>query len=673
MSEIVFSFDIFDTTLVRVWAKPADLFWELAQQLRSENLITLPPEKWMQLRIEAEASRRERNESKEVTHDEIYEEIAINCRWSLAERKRAMQIEIELESQSIRPVPEIKQKIQALRRDRSRIIYLSDMYLPPEVIRNLLQMHGLWESDDGLYISSAWGEMKYNGLLYRRCFEKENIQAAQLQHIGDNFHSDVVVARSLGIKAEHFTKTQPNRYEKLMQEADYLPVKLRSLLAGVSRLTRLRSREESDEKKVIWDTAASVIAPVLFGFGYWCLLEAQRRQIERLYFIARDGQVLVKIAEIICRKWKINVECRYLYGSRQAYHLPAIKQIGDEELDWIFDPTQFLSVESVCERVSLQTALVERELASFAFDPSSWSRNLSGEERARLRRCFQESNINNLILENAGKHRSQAFAYLQQEGLTDGKTWGIVDIGWNGRLQRSLCRLLKLEGAYPKGGSKGFYFSLAGRSRAFAGDELIAYFTDPDKPAERDRLCYYRGVLEVFVMADHGGTLGFHNENARYAPILRERLNKSAIDWGVRVQQEAIREFSEELTDCLKPEDCQTDYFLAVTETLLEEFIERPDQLESDVFGSICIYEDQAENVSYELAPVYRLNDCFNLLTYKRNIHHSVWLPATIMRSGRLVKVLLSRDSMDAVDGIRWRIGAVKNRVTQYGLRPKMK
>jgi len=49
MNPIAYSFDVFDTALTRIWAKPTDLFWELGIQLQTAQLIQMTPETWQRL------------------------------------------------------------------------------------------------------------------------------------------------------------------------------------------------------------------------------------------------------------------------------------------------------------------------------------------------------------------------------------------------------------------------------------------------------------------------------------------------------------------------------------------------------------------------------------------------------------------------------------------------
>lgn len=104
----IYSFDVFETSLVRVWAKPIDLFWELGEQLRQQKLIEISADSWQQMRIKAESAAREVSETKEVSVEQIYQQLARLLGWSTTQAQQAMDKEIALELASLRPVPAIQ-------------------------------------------------------------------------------------------------------------------------------------------------------------------------------------------------------------------------------------------------------------------------------------------------------------------------------------------------------------------------------------------------------------------------------------------------------------------------------------------------------------------------------------------------------------------------------------
>jgi predicted HAD superfamily hydrolase len=641
VSTLVYSFDVFDTALVRTWINPTDLFWELGQQLAQKQLIAVTPDDWKRLRVASEEKARRISSTGEVTLEEIYSCIASSLNWSEQEISEAIASEISLEILSLQPVPEIQIKLQALFDAKERVIFISDMYLDSNTIEIVLKKNHLWVDGCSLYVSSEMKINKASGKLFQHCLDAQKINASQLIHTGDNQNSDVEVPRKLNIQAHSFTQAHLNRYEKLIAENLDLPLKFRSLIAGASRLTRLQSQEDTPDKKVIWDISASVIAPTLFGFVYWCLTQAQAEGIKRLYFVARDGQILLKVARVICQNWKIDIDCRYLYGSRQAWHFPALQELGEAEFNWIFEPTYFLSVYSVLERVNLKPQQLLDCLTKGGFPENIWNKNLDNDERARLRELFKKNEVIDLILLNASTYREKAIAYFKQEGMGDGVQFSIVDIGWNGRLQRSLSNLLVIAGLYPSRGTHGFYFGLRKRLKAFEVDTLLSYFIDPDLPSsERLDLCHGM-VLELFTAADHGSTVRFDEYEGKFVPILRSARNEKALNWGLSVQQNSVVEFASQFTTNISYQECNVDLFLKTSEQLLRAFIRFPGYQESVVFGSYPVSEDQTESAFDELSPKYRLSDCLKLIAGRGHVHNNVWLPASINRSSSLPKIML--------------------------------
>lgn len=645
MKKTVYSFDVFETSLVRIWAKPTDLFWELGEQLSQQKLIDISPDTWQQMRIRAESAAREASKTGEVTVEQIYQQLASFLGWSTIHTQQAMHKEIALELASLRPVPAIQKRIQALQQANERLIYMSDMYLSEETIRTFLKENNVWTAGSRLYVSSEIGVSKANGKLFPYCLQQESVKASQLTHIGDNFHSDVKMAKKQQVKVEPITQTHLNRYERKIADTTQLPLKFRSLLAGASRLTRLQSQETSPDKQVIWDTTASAIAPILFGFVHWCLVEAQKKGIQRLYFAARDGQILHKIAQVICRKWGYSIDCRYFYGSRQAWHMPAIQDIGEFELDWILfhtqAVTQFVSIRSICDRVNILPDQIKDILSRYGFPPAKWDVNLSQHERDLLRQVFTEKEVTELIISTAATFREKVIGYFRQEGLNDGVPFGFVDVGWSGRIQRSFSKLLGIAGLYPESGVCGFYFALPFRDRVkpFQNDRSLAYFYDVEKPCNRHLICQYRCLFELFVAADHGSTMGYERSGEQYIPVLRSPKNEQAINWGLYILQSTAIEFADKITTNLSEQECTTDLFLETTEILAKEVVLNPYPEEAEVFGSFVMSGDLTENAFYELAPIYSLADWWRLL-YDKHPHVDVWFPGSVARSNAIVRKL---------------------------------
>ncbi|KAM3112600.1 HAD family hydrolase [Phormidesmis sp. 146-33] len=642
---------MFDTILTRIWAKPTDLFWELGNHLKYGGLITISPEAWSQLRIKAEDKARQGSTTNEVTLQEIYDQLAESLNWSEIDSKKAMHNEIQLERASLRPVPATQLKIQALHQQNQSIAYLSDMYLPLEVIRRFLKDHQIWAEGDVLHVSNEVGLHKVSGQLFQHHLTQQKLKASQLHHTGDNLYSDIKVPKKLGIQVQPFLETHLNCYEELIADNEHLPLRFRSLLAGASRLSRLHCQEQDWHRQIIWNTAANVIGPVFFGFVHWVLQEAKRQGIRRLYFMARDGQILWKIAQIICRKWGYDIDCQYFYGSRQAFHFPSIQQIGENEQEWLFDRPAFFSVRVACARVNLQPEQIAEALTRYSLPAPMWDKSLIDQEFTALKSAFQDREIIDRIVDLAATYREKAIGYFKQTGIGDGTPFAIVDSGWTGRSQRSFSQILAIANLYPPEGVTGFYFGLERRITPFLVDRFIPCFLEPDNITERRSLSS-SPILELSLAADHGSTVRYEKQDQHYIPILRSEKNERGLEWGVLVQQQAILDFTERLTDYLQPEDCEVKCFHQVTEDVLRAFIHSPNKEEAQVFGSQSFSDQQLEDTVHDLAPAYSLVDGFRMMFDKHYVSNFVWLPASIQRSAPFAKVVLQiikglRDSLN--------------------------
>jgi predicted HAD superfamily hydrolase len=667
MKKTVYSFDVFDTSLVRIWAKPTDLFWEVGYQLQKDNLIQISPESWSSLRMESERIAREIGSYYEVTLEEIYEQLARSLNWSIVEAEKAKQKELEIELLSLRSVPTTQKRIQSLHQANERVIYISDMYLSEEVIRNFLKESKVWAPGSTLYVSSETRINKGSGKLFQYCLAEEAVKPSQFKHVGDNRTADVKVPKKLGIPVEFFTQAHLNRYEQKIAEATQFPLKFRSLLAGASRLTRLQSQETSLKNQVIWETTASAIAPMLFGFVYWCLVEAQNKGIQRLYFVARDGQILHKIAKVICQNWGFAIDCCYLYGSRQAWHMPAIQEIGEVELDWILFgtdiTTHFLTIRSICDRINISPEQIKNVLNRYGFSEEKWDLNLQQQERNLMQNIFTEKEVTDLIVATAASYREKAIGYFRQEGIGNGVPFGFVDVGWSGRTQRSFSKLLSFAGIYPESGVHGFYFALQSRVKPFNEDRLFAYFYDVDKPSgDRYFLCKYRCLFELFMAADHGSTIKYEQNNNEYFPVLRQQKNKEAVNWGLYVLQNAAVEFATQLTTNLDSQECTTDLLVEMAEILSKEFVLTPSYQEAEVFGSFVMAGDMTENTFFELAPIYSLADWWRLLFFSKHPHIDVWFTASVVRANPIMKTSFGIRTVNKIRQIRRKV--LKAKVT---------
>ena len=68
----------------------------------------------------------------------------------------------------------------------------------------------------------------------------------------------------------------------------------------------------SGKKAEEWVLYAQVVAPFMVAFVEWIFKSANQDNVKRLYFLARDGQILWKIASRLIKAGVTDIDCRYL-------------------------------------------------------------------------------------------------------------------------------------------------------------------------------------------------------------------------------------------------------------------------------------------------------------------------------------------------------------------------
>lgn len=622
---MIFSYDIFDTTLVRTYLKSTDLFDGLSGVLTREKLIDEEANFKMH-RINAEVKARQLSTEEEVSLEEIYLQLSLIYQWTDKQRSLAKELEIEFELKNLRPNAEIVEEVNALINKGSTVCFASDIYLAEDFINKALLMNGVQKGFD-LFTSSTSRKTKHYSSLYSYISKHYETSFQNIVHKGDNKYSDYTVPKKLGIGATWYKSSMPTLYEQLVYKSSFPDKKLIGRLAGSMKSARL-GRAFSDERQgTIWETGANVIGPILFSYVLWVLQMAKSKDIERLYFVARDGQILLEIAKIIqdyCPQLQ-PIQCRYIYGSRQAWHLPSVTKIEDSEISWIFDNTNFLSIESICHRVGIRVDSIGDTLLRNGFDNGHWNDNLDQQQRIRLKNVFKSSvEIQNEIVQQAGEKRRTLLGYLTQEGFFVTNKIGIVDIGWRGRLQSSLSKSITAD-SKTSFELHGFYWGLYSDSSQVEKNGVFHSFVK--KPLEKrktDFLTKYAQLLEVFVAAPHGSCIGYgySDLDKKYTPYLKEQVNSKMIEWGLEIQQQATLQFCRDFCSSISSEDIyniQQDSLLRINTILFTQFCKHPSFKEADTYGSVQMFEDQTENVSYELAPRASLRNP----TIKHN--HNIW------------------------------------------------
>ena len=291
------------------------------------------------------------------------------------------------------------------------------------------------------------------------------------------------------------------------------------------------------------ELSRSTVGPILLPFVCWILTEAAERGISRIYFLARDGYLLCKIAERIKLNLKIEIDCRYLYCSRQSLRMPTYHFIGEEAFDLLTVGGVCLTPSSVLKRAMLTEKEAERILRELNINEPDTVFTESQYSDFKARLCSNEY-FRATVTERSEKAYTPTVEYLKKEGLFDSDTVAIADSGWTGSMQRSLRMLMEKEGY--RGKIVGFYFGMYSPPKSCADGEYLTFYFNAKSGLWR-RVFFNNNLFECMLCAPHPMTLGYRKEGKSVLPVFAApppdsmlRLTEEQIEGALQYTEDSL-------------------------------------------------------------------------------------------------------------------------------------
>lgn len=335
----LYSFDVFDTVITRTVSEPSGIFTIMQKYLENnffniDNMLPLICDfKNIRINYERYAYEHRKNGVEEITLNDIYQYIGDNYNLSDKIILQLQKLEEQVEYENSIPLDSIITEIQELIEWGKRVIFISDMYLPCDIIRKLLVKANKNFATMPIYVSSNYKKTKSHGNLYHIVKNRENVSYDKWIHIGDNEWSDQKIPMKLGIHVLPIKALKTTSFEKFLNR-NLKYNAYAQILTGISRLAR------SEKENFLYQIGCNYGAPILVAYVEWILRKTQEHEIKKLYFIARDGYIIKKIADRIIKKRDLCVQTKYIYGSRMAWYVEdeknkdMLQKYIYQEVDW---------------------------------------------------------------------------------------------------------------------------------------------------------------------------------------------------------------------------------------------------------------------------------------------------------------------------------------------------
>ena len=293
----VVSFDIFDTLLLRPFVSPKDIFFILAEKLMIPDFYNI--------RINAEQKARKINAEKGMRDISIYDIYEVIKQEIGLDVEYGVNVEFETELEFCIPNPYMKRIYKLLVAQNKRIIAVSDMYLPKQMILKLLHKCG-YNSFYEVYVSNEYNMIKADGSLFN--FIIKELGNLNFIHIGDNYKSDILGSSIAGWNNWFYKNVNDIGKE---YRANGMSPRTYGQYAGCINL-HLHNGIKSYNK--YYELGFIYGGLYIYGFMNHVHSFAKNNKIDKILFLARDGDIYVKVFNFLYN----DINNEYLLWSRFA-------------------------------------------------------------------------------------------------------------------------------------------------------------------------------------------------------------------------------------------------------------------------------------------------------------------------------------------------------------------
>ena len=585
------AFDIFDTLLCRPLLDPESTKAIVAERVGGES-----GQLYMKYRPIAEGKAREAA-GRDVEMAEIFARLGKLTGLSDGMLAQLRSFEENIEKASLGPRSGVVELYQRALETGKPVVLISDMFLPRAVIEESLLINRIsgWNM---LFLSNEIGLRKDTGELYDYVFDYYGIAPAEMLMVGDNERSDFQIPCDKGVVGMHvlrpveFARGLP-RFRSLIEANERSGDINRELTLGLvvrenfSAINYPRLDTDSLVHPTPFNIGYSLIGPLLVGFSQWLLETSRRDGIDRLYFLAREGQLIKLVYDLWSEGLEDSPQADYLIVSRRAVSVPTLKNF--EDIMGIAKATYFPNTINnfLYERYGLQLSAERWDEVN---DLVQWGSNSTVEvDRQQIDHLLPLLNVLGAeIIAAANLEHTALKHYLGTMGLDNPGRQAVVDIGYGGTIQDYLNRLVAIP-------VHGYYMMTDQRSAKVTQKHNVivrgCYLQDVEQ-AGTSPLMYLRSFeLEKFLSSNDAQVVRYElDQENNLTALYRELSNDetSGSSFRTELQLGAIRYASDacsirkRILPSYKP-SC------AIAKQLYEAFIAQQSQLEKELLLKVAL------------------------------------------------------------------------------------
>jgi len=356
----IISFDVFDTLLIRPFVNPADVFLMMERRTGISG--------FHDARIQAEGAAREeyyaRTGSAEVTLEQIYKKLRLsNAAKAGISMPDLRQLEIETEKALLTRSPIAGAVYDLACAMGKTVIAVSDMYLPEQVILDILADNNLPVSR--VFVSCSYKAAKHEGKLYGLVAKAMGVEPSHILHFGDNFKSDCSAALEAGVVGYYL----PSLYDQVYRDSRYNQVAIsqlcqrssackgaeKNLFASAVVASLARFKAAHPQASMAEQFGAMYGGPLVAGFATWMNVMMQADKVQHLRLVTRDGYITKKIWDRLGFSGAASI----MQSSRRLTVIPALYNAFEREISSLLNTSTTCTLRECIARLALGDGVQE--------------------------------------------------------------------------------------------------------------------------------------------------------------------------------------------------------------------------------------------------------------------------------------------------------------------------
>ncbi len=528
------SLDIFDTLLARI-ETPEQVQRGVCRLLAEKLGRGFSATQVWQVRQSCERALREQAAAAGMDYECRFSEL-VPC-WlerltGAADEERVSFVcdtESELEKLALYVKPGAGDFLNWLAQQPLRVLAVSDMYLDSSFLRDLLIDKELYPYFAAVYVSADSGLCKYSGRLFRHIAEQQGLGLDESWvHIGDNPLSDRRAACEAGIQGILLYEKAALR-EREQQQLNVRMAQYGGIWKGQHFFSMLEQRLQADntpefitrdgggEQDFFYRYGRDVLGGAFSAFTLGLQERLQRKPVEKLFFVARDGFLFRQLYHQLDDR----VPDEYIYLSRKVITAASTADgLTLEQAQVAFYNPKQQGLRSVCKVYGLPEAGLLSLAARHGF--SEFAEPLSDWHDSRLLSFLADEEVQAYIRPIGKQHRDLLEAYLEQVGFLGTERVGLVDIGWNGTVQKFLKQAFGERADFPQ--VQGYYFAFVPKMYNDFGRDNVCEGIIHD--SRRDNACEripaeFEEIFEQGARAQEATTIAYRKTAEGIVPVFK--------------------------------------------------------------------------------------------------------------------------------------------------------